>query len=62
VIGPFFIHEKTMTDVVYLDMLQNYVVLHVHDGYIFQQDGAAPHFWTPVTEFLNEQFTGMWIS
>jgi hypothetical protein len=22
---------------------------------------APPHFWIPVTEFLNEQFTGMWI-
>jgi hypothetical protein len=28
---------------------------------IFQQDGAPPHFWTPVTKFLNEQFTEMWI-
>jgi hypothetical protein len=27
---------------------------------IFQQDGAPP--WTLVTEFLNEQFTGIWIS
>jgi hypothetical protein len=28
---------------------------------IFQQDGAPPHFWTPVTKFLHEQFTEMWI-
>lgn len=44
----------------YLDMLENYTVLQVPHGYIIQQDGAPP--WTLVTEFLNEQLTGMWIS
>jgi hypothetical protein len=29
---------------------------------ILQQDGAPQHFWTSVTKFFNEQFTGTWIS
>jgi hypothetical protein len=40
-------------------MLENYAVPQVPHGYIFQQDGAPP--WTLVTEFLNEEFTGIWI-
>jgi hypothetical protein len=36
-------------------MLENYAVPQVPHGYIFQQD------WTLVTEFLNEQFAGIWI-
>jgi hypothetical protein len=31
------------------------------DEYIFQQNSAPPHFWTPVTEFFNKQITGIWI-
>jgi hypothetical protein len=45
-----------------LDILENYAVPQVCDGYIFQQDGAPPRFWTPVTQFPNEYFTGLWIS
>jgi hypothetical protein len=49
-------------EAVYLDMLKNCAVPQLLDGYIFQQDGAPPHSWTHVTEFLNEQLTRMWIS
>lgn len=58
-IEPFF-HEKMMTDAVYLDMLENYAVPKVLDGYIFQQNLAPPHFWTPATEFLIEHKNADW--
>jgi hypothetical protein len=61
VIGPLFFHEKAVTDAVYLDMLENYAIPQVSDGYTFQHDGAPPHYWTPVTEFLNQHFAGRWI-
>lgn len=60
VIRPVFFHEKTATGTVYLNMLENYTVSHVPHWYIFLQNGAPQ--WTLVIEFLNEQFTGIWIS
>jgi hypothetical protein len=60
-IEPLFFHEKIVTDAVYLHMMENYAVPQVLDGYSFQQDVIPPHFWILVTEFLNVQFTGMWI-
>lgn len=43
VIGPFFFVEKTINANVYLDMLQNYAIPQIPQGYVFQQDGAPPH-------------------
>jgi hypothetical protein len=43
-------------------MPESFAVPQIPDGYFFQQDGTPPYFWTPVTEFLNKKFTGMWIS
>jgi hypothetical protein len=59
VIRPFFAHEKTVTGALYLNMLEDYAVPQVPDRYVFQQDGTLPHFWMPVTEFLNEKSTGI---
>jgi hypothetical protein len=61
VIEPFLLHEKTVTDAVYLHILENYAVPQIPEGYVFQQDVAPSHFWIPITEFLNLRFTGMWI-
>jgi hypothetical protein len=42
-------------------MLENYAMPQVSDGHTFQHDGAPPHYWTPVTEFLNQHFARRWI-
>lgn len=61
VIGPFFFVEKTINANVYLDMLQNYAIPQIPQGYVFQQDGAPPHFAFHVREHLNECFPQRWI-
>jgi hypothetical protein len=33
----------------YLDMLENFAVPQIPSGFIFQQDGAPPHFHRDVT-------------
>jgi hypothetical protein len=38
------------------NILESYTEPQLPDRYIFQQDGAPPHFWTPVTEILIKQF------
>ncbi|GBM38285.1 hypothetical protein AVEN_17728-1 [Araneus ventricosus] len=56
VFGPFFFAEKTVTGVVYLDMLQIYLMPILKEGMledlIFQQDGAPCHFHNEVTSYL----------
>jgi hypothetical protein len=47
--GPFFFMETTITDIVYLDMLQQFLIPQLdendQEGRIhFQQDGAPPHY------------------
>jgi hypothetical protein len=61
VIWPFFFPQETVTSSVYFDMLKNFVMPKVPDGYTFQQDGASSHYWTSVTESLNEHFSGRWM-
>ena len=61
VIEPFFFIEATVTGHVYLDMLQNSVIDQRPPGSIFQQDGAPPHYYRQVREFLNANFSDMWI-
>ncbi|KAJ4426761.1 hypothetical protein ANN_26560, partial [Periplaneta americana] len=61
VIGPFFFVENTISGNVYLDMLQNYVIPQIPQGYVFQQDGAPPHYALHVTDHLNECFPQRWI-
>jgi hypothetical protein len=48
--GPFFVMEKTITGIVYLGMLQQFLMPQLDEddqgGCIhFQQDGAPPHFF-----------------
>ncbi|KFM72979.1 Transposable element Tc1 transposase, partial [Stegodyphus mimosarum] len=61
VIGPFFFTEKTVSSVVYLDMLENFVfpqLEELHPHVVLQQDGAPPHWGTIVRSFMNDHFTG----
>ncbi|PNF25748.1 hypothetical protein B7P43_G12984 [Cryptotermes secundus] len=65
VYSPFFM-EKTITGIVYLDMLQGFLIPQLdeddQEGRIhFQQDGAPPHYLGEVQEYLNSRFPGRWI-
>jgi hypothetical protein len=55
VFGPFFLAEKSVTGEVYLKMLQNWSVpqLAEEEEFIFQQDGAPPHWHMGVREYLS---------
>ena len=68
VIGPFFFSESTITGVVYLDLLEQYVFPQIEtfeqetvSRVIFMQVGAPPHFSSFVTDVLNERFPDVWI-
>jgi hypothetical protein len=48
VYGPFFFMETTITGIVYLDMLQQFLISQLGEDGLegrihFQQDGAPPH-------------------
>jgi hypothetical protein len=56
VYGPFFFMETTITSIVYLDMLQQFLIPQLdeddQEGRIhFQQDGAPPHYLEEVREY-----------
>ncbi|PNF30502.1 hypothetical protein B7P43_G10874 [Cryptotermes secundus] len=64
VIGPFFFAEKTVTSVIYLDTLQNFVFPQIEalqPEIIFQQDGESPHWSTIVRDALDKHFPEGWI-
>ena len=66
VYGPFFFMETTITGIVYLDTLQEFLIPQLdendQEGRIhFQQDGAPPHYLGEVREYLNTRFPGRWI-
>jgi hypothetical protein len=61
VTGPFFFEEATVTGASYLNMLQNYAITQIPQGYFFQQDGAPPRCANTVKAFLDQQFPGKWI-
>lgn len=55
VYGPFFFDGITVNGQRYLAMLQNWLFPRLHeDNFIFQQDGAPPHWSRQVREYLNE--------
>ena len=62
VFGPFFFVEDSVTEKVYLDMLENWLMPQVTDeevqGYIYQQDGAPPLLHKEVREYLNSRSVG----
>jgi hypothetical protein len=58
VYSPFFFKETTITGIVYLDMLQQFLSPHLdeddQEGRIhFQQDGLPPQCLEEVQEYLN---------
>lgn len=62
IIGPL-IYQENLTGVGYLNILQNELRNHLEDIPLarlpflwFQQDGAPPHNFREVREFLNEEF------
>jgi hypothetical protein len=66
VYGPFFFMETTITCIVYLDMLQQFLIRQSdeddQEGRIHsQQDGALPHYLEEVSEYFNTRFPGRWI-
>jgi hypothetical protein len=59
---PFF-KETTITGIVYLDMLQQFLIPQLdeddQEGRIhFQQDGAPPHYLGEVHKYLSTRFPG----
>lgn len=62
VIGPFFF-EAPVTGERYLDMLQTFFFPQVQQqrDFLFQQDGAPPHYARCVREWLDINFHGRWI-
>lgn len=64
VYGPFFFEGLTVTGQIYLEMLQNWLLPRLAaegDDYIFQQDGAPPHWSVNVRTFLNTNLPNRWI-
>ena len=62
--GPFFFCEKTVTGTSYLDMLQLWLFpqLAADSGdFVFQQDGALPHWNINVRRYLNNELRHRWI-
>jgi hypothetical protein len=56
VYGPFFFMETTITGIMYLDMLQQFLIPQLdeddREGCIhFQQEGAPPHYLEEVREY-----------
>jgi hypothetical protein len=54
--GPFFFAEGTVTGQSYLDMLKLWMMPQMQEDsndFLFQQDGAPPHFRNDVREYLN---------
>ncbi|XP_050295593.1 uncharacterized protein LOC126735594 isoform X2 [Anthonomus grandis grandis] len=73
VIGPLFI-EQNLTGELYLHLLEDVIdplittelenqvgnILQENELH-FQQDGATPHYFRPVREWLNNRFPNQWI-
>ena len=63
VYGPLFFDGNTVNGPQYLAMLQNWLFPRLHeDNFIWQQDGAPPHWSCHVCEYLNETLPNCWIT
>jgi hypothetical protein len=61
---PFFFAEPTVTGINYLKMLQLWQMPQLQEDskyFIFQQDGALPHFCFDVHAHLTANLVGRWI-
>ena len=65
VYGPFFFEGATVNGETYLDMLEKWLMDNLSeeesDDFIFQQDGAPPHWSLRVRQFLNTTLPDRWI-
>jgi hypothetical protein len=66
VYDPFFFMETTITGIVNLDMLQQFLIPQLdedgQEGRIhFQHDSAPPYYLGEVREYLSTHFPGRWI-
>lgn len=64
VYGPFFFAEQSITGNIYLGMLENWLMPQLETDsvdFIFQQDGAPPHFHLDVRDYLNTRLRNRWI-
>jgi hypothetical protein len=64
--GPIFFMETTFTGIVYLYMLQQFLIPQLdeddQEGRIhIQQDCAPPHYCEEVPEYVSTRFPGQWI-
>lgn len=70
IIGPIFL-EENLNGPMYLNMLQNTITPlidavvaqnpHEFEEVIFQQDGAPPHYFRQVRNYLDENYQDRWI-
>jgi hypothetical protein len=61
VYSPFFFMEMTITGIVYLDMLQQFLIPQLEEDdqeecIHFQPDGASPHYLEEVCKYRNTRF------
>jgi cytochrome c-type biogenesis protein CcmE len=66
VYSPLFFTEMTIAGIVYLDMLQQFIIPQLdeddQEGRIHvEQDGAPPDYFEEGREYLNTRFPGRWI-
>ena len=62
--GPFFSEGNNVTGNLYLEMLQDWLFPQLNEDsedFIFQQDGAPPHWHSQVRRILNETLPKRWI-
>ena len=53
--------EHSIAQSEYLETLQNTLLPQLDGDYVFQQDGAPPHWALDVRTYLNQQLPGRWI-
>jgi hypothetical protein len=66
VYGPFFFAESTITGIVYLNILQWWLMPQLSEDFPqqdfwFQQDVGLPHWHLEVCDYLDENLPGRWI-
>ena len=63
--GPFFYAEATVTGVSCLDVLQQWLFPQLHEAepenFIWQRDGAQPHWHAIARDWLNNVVPDTWI-
>jgi Helix-turn-helix domain (DUF4817) len=71
IVGPLFL-EGNLTGEMYLELLEDIIkpmlddiiendANYLEDQFLFQQDGAPPHYALPVRQYLDQHFSGHWI-